>query len=48
MRDGFDFYVEPQFDENEGEDFVAEDRPSPEEVRAFWDEVRPYEVEAPF
>ena len=48
MRDGFDFYVEPQFDENEGEDFVAEDRPSPEEVKAFWDEVRPCSVEAPF
>ena len=40
MRDGYDFYVEPQFDESEGEDFVVEDRPSPEEVSAFWAEVR--------
>ena len=39
MRDGYDFYVEPQVNENEGEDFVAEDRPSPEEVTAFWAEV---------
>lgn len=41
MRDGYDNYEEPQVDENEGEDFVVEDHPSPEEVAAFWAEVRP-------
>ncbi len=42
MRDGYDFYVEPQNDENEneGEDFVVAEQPSPAEVEAFWNDSR--------
>jgi hypothetical protein len=48
--DSFDSY-DIEYDRggyDDSDDCVAEDNPSPEEVSAFWDEVRPHDVEAPF
>ena len=33
---------------DDSDDEAVDDIPTPEEVAAFWDEVRPHEVEAPF
>jgi len=48
--DSFDSY-DTEYDRrgyDDSDDCVVEDAPSPEEVAAFWAEVRPHEVEAPF
>ena len=48
--DSFDSY-DTEYDRggyDDSDDEAVDDVPSPEEVAAFWDEVRPHEVEAPF
>jgi len=48
--DSFDSY-DIEYDRggyDDSDDGVIEDTPTPEEVAAFWAEVRPHEVAAPF
>lgn len=48
--DSFDSY-DTEYDRggyDDSDDEAVDDIPTPEEVAAFWAEVRPHEVEAPF